>query len=252
MFALNNKVALVTGATGGIGSEISKILIKQGASVIISGSKEERLQELSEKIITELDCGEEMVKYLPCDLSDVDAVESLIDRAEELFGQIDILICNAGITKDGLVLRMKNEDFESVIDVNLRSTFILNRNAIKKMVRQKHGRIVNIASVVGVTGNPGQCNYVASKAGMIGMSKSLAQEVASRHITINCVAPGFILSPMTDVLTDQQKENLLHKIPMGHMGCALDIANAVAFLVSDESSYITGHTLHVNGGMFMN
>jgi 3-oxoacyl-[acyl-carrier protein] reductase len=186
-------------------------------------------------------------------LSDFAQVEALFDRAEELAGgQIDILVCNAGITKDNLILRMKNEDFDSVIDVNLKSTFILNRNAIKKMMRRKWGRVINIASVVGVTGNPGQCNYVASKAGMIGMSKSMAAEVASRGITVNCVAPGFIESPMTEALNDTQKEAILNKIPAGKMGGANDIANGVAFLASDEAAYITGTTLHINGGMFMN
>lgn len=246
MFRLTGKNALVTGATGGIGKEISKALIKQGAKVILSGTKEEKLQELA----NEIGGG---VKYIACNLSDVSAVDALFDKAEELAGgQIDILVCNAGITKDNLILRMKDEDFNHVIDVNLKSTFILNRNAIKKMMRRKYGRIINIASVVGVTGNPGQCNYVASKAGMIGMTKSLAQEVGSRGITLNCVAPGFIQSPMTDVLNDQQREAILSKIPAGKMGDAADIAKGVAFLASEDASYINGHTLHINGGMFMN
>jgi len=175
----------------------------------------------------------------------------LFEKAEELVGQIDILVCNAGITKDNLILRMKDEDFDQVIDVNLKSTFILNRNAIKKMMRRKYGRIINVSSIVGVTGNPGQCNYVASKAGMIGMSKSMAQEIATRGITINCVAPGFIKSPMTDVLNEQQMAVILAKIPAGKIGDASDIANGVAFLASEEASYITGQTLHINGGMLM-
>ncbi len=245
MFKLSGKNALITGATGGIGSEIAKALAKQGAKLVLSGTREEKLQELVAQIGGD-------AKYLTCNLSDTASVDSLFDRAEEVLGQIDILVCNAGITKDNLILRMKDDDFNQVIDVNLKSTFILNRNAIKKMMRRKYGRIINIASVVGVTGNPGQCNYVASKAGMIGMSKSLAQEVASRGITINCVAPGFIASPMTDVLNDQQKEAILNKIPQGKMGESSDIAKGVAFLASEDASYITGHTLHINGGMFMN
>ncbi len=245
MFKLTGKNALVTGATGGIGSEIAKALASQGAKVVLSSTKEEKLQELAAEIGGD-------VKYVACNLSDTAAVDALFDKAEELVGQIDILVCNAGITKDNLILRMKDDDFNHVLDVNLKSTFILNRNAIKKMMRRKYGRIINIASVVGVTGNPGQCNYVASKAGMIGMSKSLAQEVATRGITINCVAPGFIQSPMTDILNDVQRETILNKIPAGKMGESSDIAKAVAFLASDDAGYITGHTLHVNGGMFMN
>jgi 3-oxoacyl-[acyl-carrier protein] reductase len=246
MFELNGKTALVTGATGGIGAAISKALAAQGAKVILSSTKEEKLQELANEIGGD-------VKYVACNLSDWHAVEALFDKAEELAGgQIDILVCNAGITKDNLILRMKDEDFSQVIDINLKSTFVLNRNAIKKMMRRKYGRIINIASVVGVTGNPGQCNYVASKAGMIGMTKSMAQEVATRGITINCVAPGFIESPMTDILNDAQKGTILTKIPAGKMGEAADIAKGVAFLASEDAGYITGHTLHINGGMFMN
>ena len=245
MFKLTGKNVLITGATGGIGSAIAKTLHSQGAKLVLSGTKEEKLQQLASEISD--DC-----KYIPCNLSNVAEVEDLFDKAENLVGQIDILVCNAGVTKDSLILRMKNEDFDHVIDVNLKSTFILNRNAIKKMLRRKDGRIINIASVVALTGNPGQSNYVASKAGMIGMSKSMAQEVASRGVTINCVAPGFIESPMTDVLTEQQKNAILAKIPAGKMGSAQDIANAVAFLSSNEANYITGTTIHVNGGMFMN
>ena len=245
MFKLNGKNALITGATGGIGSAIAKTLYSQGAKLVISGTKEDKLQQLASEISD--DC-----KYLTCNLSIIAEVEDLFDKAESLVGQIDILVCNAGITRDSLILRMKNEDFDHVIDVNLKSTFILNRNAIKKMLRRKNGRIINIASVVALTGNPGQSNYVASKAGMIGMTKSLAQEVASRDVTINCVAPGFIESPMTEVLTEQQKNAILAKIPAGKMGSSQDIANAVAFLSSPEANYISGTTIHVNGGMFMN
>jgi len=245
MFTLNGKTALITGASGGIGQAIAKTLHKQGAKICLSATREEKLQQLAQEISSD-------VKYIATNLSDFSQVENLFDKSEELMGQIDILVCNAGITKDSLILRMKNDDFDHVIDVNLKSTFILNRNAIKKMIRRKNGRIINISSVVAITGNPGQANYVASKAGMIGMSKSLAQEVASRDVTINCVAPGFIESPMTDSLTEGQKMAILSKIPAGKMGSSQDIANAVAFLASPESSYITGSTIHVNGGMFMN
>ena len=245
MFRLTGKTALITGATGGIGASIAKTLAKQGAKLVLSSTKEEKLQELAAEIGGD-------VKYIACNLSDAAAVDALFDKAEELAGQIDILVFNAGVTKDNLILRMKDEDFNHVLDVNLKSTFILNRNAVKKMMRRKYGRIVNITSVVAVTGNPGQCNYVASKAAVIGMTKSLAQEVASRGITINCVAPGFIQSPMTDVLNDNQRTAILNKIPTGKMGESSDIAKGVAFLVSEDASYITGHTLHVNGGMFMN
>ncbi|MDX2082703.1 MAG: 3-oxoacyl-ACP reductase FabG [Rickettsiales bacterium] len=245
MFRLNQKNVLITGATGGIGAAIAKTLAKQGANLVLSSTKEDKLKELAAEISGN-------VKYLTCNLSDFVEVEALFDKAEELLGHIDILVCNAGITKDNLILRMKDEDFNYVIDVNLKSTFVLNRNAIKKMLRRKYGRIINIASVVGVTGNPGQSNYVASKAGVIGMSKSLACEVATRGITINCVAPGFIESPMTEALNDLQRETILAKIPAGKMGEAADIAKGVAFLASEEAAYITGHTLHINGGMFMN
>jgi 3-oxoacyl-[acyl-carrier protein] reductase len=245
MFRLTGKNALVTGATGGIGASIAKALVKQGAKVVLSSTREERLKELAAEIGGD-------TKYLTCNLSDAVQVNELFEKAEELAGgQIDILVCNAGITKDGLILRMKDEDFEQVLDINLKSTFILNKNAVKKMMRRKYGRIINIASVVGVTGNPGQCNYVASKAGMIGMSKSLAAEVATRGITINCVAPGFIQTAMTDVLNEQQRNAILSQIPMGKMGIADDVANGVAFLASEDAGYITGQTLHINGGMLM-
>ena len=247
MFKLSGKNALVTGATGGIGSAIAKTLAKQGARLVLSSTKEEKLKELVAEI-----SGEKNHQILPCNLSNFTEVEALFDKAEELVGEIDILVCNAGVTKDNLILRMKLEDFEQVLDVNLKSTFLLNRDAIKKMMRRKYGRIINIASVVGITGNPGQANYVASKAGMIGMTKSMAQEVASRGITINCVAPGFIESPMTEILTEQQKQAILNKIPTGKMGTSEDIANGVAFLASQEAAYITGTTLNINGGMFMN
>ena len=244
MLNFAGKKVLLTGATGGIGAEIAGLFIKQGAFVILSGTNPAKLDKLSQML------GKNNA-YIACNLSDEAEVESLFDKSEELAGgQIDILVCNAGITRDNLILRMKNDDFSQVIDVNLKSTFILNRNAIKKMMRRKNGRIINIASVVAQSGNPGQANYVASKSGMIGMTKSLAQEVASRGITVNCVAPGFIESPMTEVLTDAQKEQTLSKIPSGRMGKPSEIANGVVFLASDEASYITGHTLSVNGGMY--
>ncbi len=244
MFKLTGKNVLITGATGGIGAAIAKTLAKQGAKLVLSSTKEEKLRELVNEI-----GGDH--KILSCNLSDFNEVEALFDKAEELVGQIDILVCNAGITKDNLILRMKNEDFDHVLDINLKSTFVLNKNAIKKMMKRRWGRIINIASVVGITGNPGQCNYVASKAGMIGMSKSLAQEVSSRGITINCIAPGFIESPMTEILTEQQRQAILNKIPAGKMGSPDDIASGVAFLASENASYITGNTLHINGGMLM-
>lgn len=248
MFDLKQRNALVTGATGGIGAEIAKTLASQGANLVLSGTREERLLALKDEIVSEY--GVE-VSYLTCNLSDESQVENLFDEAEKILEKIDILVCNAGITKDNLIMRMKNEDFQQVIDINLKSTFVLNRNAIKKMMRRKFGRIINISSVVGVTGNPGQANYVASKAGVIGMSKSMACEVASRGITVNCVAPGFIESPMTEVLNEQQRTAILSKIPAGKMGTSKDIANGVAFLASDEAGYITGTTLHLNGGMLM-
>lgn len=245
MFRLTGKTALVTGATGGIGAAIAKTLAKQGAKIILSSTKEDKLKELAAEIGGD-------IKYLTCNLSDAEEVNALFDNAEELAGgAIDILVCNAGITKDNLILRMKDEDFDQVININLKSTFILNRNAIKKMVRRKYGRIINVASVVAVTGNPGQSNYVASKAGMIGMTKSMAMEVATRGITVNSVAPGFIQTAMTDILTEQQRNNILVQIPMNKMGVADDIAKGVAFLASEDAGYITGQTLHINGGMLM-
>jgi 3-oxoacyl-[acyl-carrier protein] reductase len=244
MFKLDGKKALVTGATGGIGSEIAKILHAQGAEIVISGTREENLNNLIKEIGT--NCHK-----LICPLENVAAVESLINEAVNLMGGIDILVCNAGITKDTLAIRMTREDFEKVLNVNLTSTFVLNRNAMKVMMKARWGRIINISSVVGFSGNPGQANYCASKAGMIGMTKSLASEVASRGVTINNVAPGFINTPMTDVLTDEQKAKILSGIPIGSMGSAKDIASAVAFLATQEAGYITGQTLHVNGGMLM-
>jgi 3-oxoacyl-[acyl-carrier protein] reductase len=244
MFRLNGKNALITGATGGIGSEIARFLAKQGAKLVLSATKEDRLKELAGSINSE-------IPVIACNLSAESEVEALFDKAEELVGAIDILICNAGVTRDNLSLRMKNEDWDDVLNINLKSTFILNRSAIKKMMKRKQGRIINISSVVAVTGNFGQANYVASKAGMIGMSKSFALEMASRGITINIVAPGFIQTPMTDILNESQRASILSSIPMGKMGTAADIAAAVAFLASSEAGYITGQTIHINGGMLM-
>jgi 3-oxoacyl-[acyl-carrier protein] reductase len=240
MIDLKDTHALITGASGGIGSATAKLLHKLGAHVYISGSNEQKLQNLG----TELG---DRYTIKVCNLSNPGTCGELLADIEKL----EILVCNAGITKDTLAIRMKDEDFDSVIDINLKANFILNREAIKKMMRNRYGRIINISSVVGVSGNPGQANYCASKAGLIGMSKSLAQEVASRGVTINCVAPGFIESNMTDVLTDAQKEIIMQKIPQKLLGKPEDIANIVAFLASPLASYITGQTIHVNGGMLM-
>jgi 3-oxoacyl-[acyl-carrier protein] reductase len=245
MFDLNGKTALVTGATGGIGAAIAKVLHKAGATVAISGTRATVLEELK----TEL--GGERVFVLPCNLSDAAAVEKLVPEAEAAMGSLDILVNNAGITKDGLAMRMKDEDWASVIDVNLTASFRLARAAMRGMMKKRWGRIVNITSVVGVMGNPGQANYVASKAGVIGLTKSLAQELAARNVTVNAVAPGFIATPMTDVLNDKQKEAILGRVPAGKLGSPDDIAAAVLYLASEEAGYVTGQTLHVNGGMAM-
>lgn len=245
MFRLEGKKALVTGATGGIGKAICHFLINQGAFVVMNGTTLSKLESLQ----SELPQGQTAI--LPCDLGDADSVNALFDRAENDHGQIDILVNNAGITKDGLAMRMKDDDWEQVLSVNLGSAFRLCRAAVKAMMKRRYGRIVNISSVVGAMGNPGQVNYVASKAGLIGLTKSLAAEVASRNVTVNAVAPGFIQTAMTDILNEQQKERILSGIPMTKMGQPEDIAAAVAFLASEEASYITGHTMHVNGGMYM-
>jgi 3-oxoacyl-[acyl-carrier protein] reductase len=244
MFDLSGKNALVTGATGGLGSAIARKLHAQGATVALSGTREAVLQELAD------DLGER-AHVLPCNLSDAEAVDALPKQAAEAMGSLDILVANAGITKDQLLMRMKDEDWDQVIRINLESYFRLSRAALRGMMKSRWGRIIGITSVVGVTGNPGQTNYCASKAGMIGFSKSLAQEVAARGVTVNCVAPGFIASPMTDVLTDDQKSAILSKIPAGDLGSGDDIAGAVVYLASQEANYMTGQTLHVNGGMAM-
>ncbi len=244
MFNLSGKTALVTGATGGIGGAIAKALHAQGATVGISGRNEGKLSELAGEL-------GERVFVLPADLSTKEGVEGLVKTAEEKMGQIDILVNNAGLTRDGLSMRMKDEDWQQVIDVNMSATFKLAQAVQRGMMKRRWGRIINIASVVGVTGNPGQCNYVASKAGMIGWSKAMAAEIASRNITVNCVAPGFIATAMTEVLTDDQKAKINATIPAGKMGSSEDIASAVAYLASEEAGYVTGSTIHVNGGMAM-
>lgn len=245
MFDLSGKRALVTGATGGLGGAIAKKLHAQGAHVAISGTRAEKLETLANEL-------GDRCAVTPCNLSDADAVDNLVKQAAEaLDGGIDILVSNAGLTRDGLLMRMKDEDWQMVIKVNLEAYFRLSKACLRAMMKARFGRIIGVTSVVGVTGNPGQANYAASKAGMIGFSKSLAQEVASRGVTVNCVAPGFIASPMTDVLSDAQKEGILSRIPAGDLGSGDDIANAVLYLASAEAGYVTGQTLHVNGGMAM-
>ncbi len=244
MFDLTGKVALVTGATGGIGAAIAKALHARGATVALSGTREAVLEALKAEL-------GERAEVFVANLSDRASVDGLIPAVEAKLGRLDVLVNNAGITRDNLFMRMKDEEWDQVLEVNLGSTFRLARAAVKGMMKRRHGRIVSITSVVGVTGNPGQGNYAAAKAGMIGMSKSLAQEVASRNITVNCVAPGFIATPMTDALNDKQKEGILGAVPAGRLGTPEEIAAAVVFLASDEASYVTGQTLHVNGGMAM-
>jgi 3-oxoacyl-[acyl-carrier protein] reductase len=244
MFDLTGMTALVTGASGGIGSAIAKALAEQGARVALSGTREEALRAVQSEI------GRDSV-ILPTDLSDAAAVDALVPQAVEKLGQLDILVNNAGVTRDNLAMRMKDEEWSDVIRINLEAAFRLARAALKPMMRARHGRIISVTSVVGATGNPGQANYAASKAGIVGMSKALAQEVASRGITVNCIAPGFISSPMTDVLPEAQKEALLGKIPLGKLGEGSDIGAAAVYLASREAAYVTGQTLHVNGGMAM-
>ena len=244
MFDLTGRCALVTGASGGIGGSIAKALSDAGAKVALSGTRVEALEKAAAEI-----GGSPTI--LPCNLSDPAATSALVGQAEEALGGLDILVSNAGLTKDGLLMRMKDEDWDTVLDVNLGAYFRLAKAAMRGMMKRRHGRIIGITSVVGVTGNAGQTNYAASKAGMIGFTKSLAQEVAGRNITVNCIAPGFIATPMTDVLKDDQKEALLKGIPAGRLGTGADIAAAALYLASDESAYMTGQTLHVNGGMAM-
>ena len=245
MFDLSGKTALVTGATGGIGGAIARALHGQGAHVVLSGTREAVLQELAGQL-------GERTSVAAANLSDPAAVDGLVGQAEAAAGgQVDILVANAGITRDGLLLRMKDDDWDTVIRVNLEAYFRLSRAALRGMMKRRYGRIIGITSVVGVTGNPGQANYAASKAGMIGFTKSLAQEVASRGVTANTVAPGFIGSAMTEVLNEQQREAILGRIPSGRLGEGSEVASAVVYLASQEAAYVTGQTLHVNGGMAM-
>jgi 3-oxoacyl-[acyl-carrier protein] reductase len=245
MFDLSGKTALVTGASGGIGRAIAKTLHAQGAAIALSGTRAEALEAVKNEL-------GERVYITPCNLSDAAALEALPKAAEAALGaSIDILVNNAGITRDNLFMRMKDEEWDQVLAVNLSAAFRLSRAVLRGMMKKRWGRIISITSIVGVTGNPGQGNYAAAKAGLIGMSKSLAAEVASRNITVNCVAPGFIATAMTDALTADQKTALLGRIPMGRMGEANDIASAVVYLASEEAAYVTGQTLHINGGMAM-
>jgi len=244
MFDLSGKSALVTGASGGIGGAIASALHAQGASVALSGTRREALEAKAGEL-------GERAYIVPCDLSDPEAVNGLIGEADAAMGGVDILVNNAGITRDNLAMRMKDEDWQAVIDVNLTAAFRLSRASLRGMMKRRWGRIINITSIVGTTGNPGQINYAAAKAGLVGMSKALAQEVASRSITVNCVAPGFIQTAMTDALPEEQREKLSQAIPAGRLGEVSDISAAVTYLASEEAAYVTGQTLHVNGGMAM-
>lgn len=244
MFNLTDKTALVTGATGGIGQAIARALHAQGATVALSGRNEDKLTALAAEL-------GKRTAIVPGDLSNPDEADTLVAKASEQIGTIGILIANAGVTRDKLLMQMKDEDWADILRVNLESYFRLTRSAVRPMMKARSGRIIGITSIVGVTGNPGQSNYCASKAGMIGFTKSLAQEVGSRGITANTIAPGFIESPMTDVLPEAQKEALLKQIPAGKLGQGSDIASAAVYLASDEAAYVTGQTLHVNGGMAM-
>ncbi len=242
MFELKDKKALITGATGGLGEAIARALVQNGASLAISGTRIERLKGLAEEL---------GATAIPANLSSMEDVDRLAAEAQESLSGLDILVNNAGITRDSLLLRMSEQDWQDVLKVNLEATFRLSKACLRGMMKARFGRIISITSIVAITGNPGQANYAASKAGLIGFSKSLAQEVASRGITVNCVAPGFIESPMTDALNQVQKEKLLENIPLGRMGTPEEIAAGVLYLSSDEASYITGQTLHINGGMAM-
>ena len=244
MFDLTGKTALVTGATGGIGGAIARALHQQGATVALSGTRREALEQLAGEL-------KERVHVLPCNLAAKDEIEALVPKAEEAMGKLDILVANAGITKDNLLVQLRDEDWDAVLAVNLTATFRLTRAAVRGMMRRRFGRIIGITSVVGVTGNPGQSNYTATKAGMIGMIKSVAAEYAKRGVTANAIAPGFIATAMTDKLNDKQREAILTRVPAGRLGVGTDVAAAAVFLASDEAGYVTGQTLHVNGGMAM-
>lgn len=244
MFDLTGKTALVTGATGGIGGAIARAFHKQGATVALSGTRREVLDTIAGEL-------KERVHVLTCNLSNIEEVEALVPSAEKAMGQLDILVCNAGITRDNLFVQMKDEEWEQVIAVNLSATFRLTRAATKLMMRKRFGRLIGITSVVGVTGNAGQSNYTAAKAGMIGMFKSIGQEYAKRNVTANCIAPGFIATAMTDALNEKQRAAILEKVPAGRLGASDDIAAAAVYLASNEAAYVTGQTLHINGGMAM-
>ncbi len=244
MFDLTGKTALVTGATGGLGGAIARSLHAQGAQVVLSGTRAGALEGLKGEL-------GERAHVLACNLSDGAAVDGLFGEAEKLAGDVHIVVSNAGVTRDQLLIRMKDDDWDTVLKVNLEAYFRLSRAALRGLMRRRWGRIIGITSVVGVTGNPGQTNYAASKAGMIGFSKALAQEVASRSVTVNCIAPGFISSPMTEALNEQQREAIMARIPAGRLGAGEDVAAACVFLASEEAGYMTGQTLHVNGGMAM-
>ncbi len=244
MFELTGKTALVTGATGAIGEAIARALHAQGATVALSGTRKELLDKLAGEFGSR-------VHVLPCDLSDKDAVEALVPAAEEKMEKLDILVANAGVNKDNLFVQLKDEDWDKVIAVNLTATFRLTRAAVSRMMRRRWGRVIGISSVVGFTGNPGQGNYTASKAGMVGMMKSVAAEYAKRNVTANCIAPGIIASAMTDKLNEKQRETIMSRVPAGKLGTPQDIAAAAVYLASDEASYVTGQTIHVNGGMAM-
>jgi 3-oxoacyl-[acyl-carrier protein] reductase len=244
MFDLTGKTALVTGATGTMGGSIARTLHAQGATVTISGTRQEVLEQLAGQL-------GERVHVLPCNLADAAAVETLVTRSEEVMGQLDILVANAGVTRDNLLVQLRDEDWDQVIAINLSATFRLTRAAVRGMMRRRFGRVIAITSVVGTTGNPGQANYVAAKAGIAGMIKATAAEYAKRGVTANCVAPGFIVTPMTDKLNDKQREVILSKVPANRAGTPDEVAAAVVFLASNEAAYVTGQTLHVNGGMVM-
>jgi 3-oxoacyl-[acyl-carrier protein] reductase len=244
MFDLTGKSALITGASGGIGGAIARALHRQGATVAISGTRHAALEALAGELA-------DRVHMLPCNLADKDEVELLVPKAEQTMGRLDILVANAGITKDNLLVQLRDEDWDEVVAVNLTAAFRLARAAVRGMMRRRFGRIIGVTSVVGVTGNPGQSNYTATKAGLIGMLKSIAGEYARRGVTANAIAPGFIATAMTDKLNDKQREAILARVPAGRLGAGADVAAAAVFLASDEAAYVTGQTLHVNGGMAM-
>ena len=245
LFSLKDKKALITGASGGIGKELARVLVENDAEVCISGRNVEELNELKGSL-------GDKCHIVPCDLSNKNEISELVSKSEEVLGQIDILVNNAGITKDNIFLRMSEQEWEDVLNINLNSTFNILKLITKGMVKRKYGRIINISSVVGATGGAGQVNYAASKAGLIGLTKSLSQELATRNITVNCIAPGFIETPMTEKLDDNRKDIIISSIPANRIGTPKDLSSAVIFLASQESSYITGQTIHINGGLYMN